>query len=205
MTFLQLNKHKLKYLIITCTLIGFVASELFYWGIMHNNQNEINLLINVSTCLSIGFIFTLIVFSFAYIEWASKMYFRQKVYKLISMKELKLYGFKFKKINTDSNFFFTEEILEGKIEGFNVFFDSLDFNLIKIFMEVKPSRSIGKIEFSEIESKMAHLNGKLVYGGVSIHYKKERLLKMNTKMIINEIEDIILLLTAHDIQPLNKA
>ncbi|WP_221465189.1 hypothetical protein [Flammeovirga kamogawensis] len=172
---------------------------------MHNNQNEFNLLVNVSTCLSIGFILTLIVFPIAYIGWVTKKYFRQKVYKLISIKEFKSHGFSVNKINTDSNFYFTEEILEGKIEGFKVFFDSLDFNLIKIFIEVEPSRAIDNIEFSEIESKMAHLNGKLVYGGVSIHYKKERLLKMNTRMIINEIDDIISLLTNHDIQPLNKA
>ncbi|BDD01614.1 hypothetical protein [Persicobacter psychrovividus] len=201
MRFLHLNSHKVKFLIVFCLSIGFILSEAFYWSIIYNDQIGINIFFNIVACLLFGVMLTLIILPIAYAGWFMKNYPRSKVYNRLSINTLTSNGFRFDKINESTRFHFTEEILKGKVKGFTVILDSSGFRNLSIFLEAEPSRSIGENKIHEIENKLDFMKGALVYGGVSLTYKKDQILTNRTEVLIKNIEDTIRILIPYGVKP----
>jgi hypothetical protein len=124
--FFRLNKRKLgfAFFVISITLLGFVLVLLTIAYISGKTLPETMLILWI--VLFAGVLFPLFIIFLAYLAWEIKRYARQRVFSKPPFNQLDRLGFKKFLLNKDSKWSFTEEIMEGTINGFSLLLEIND-------------------------------------------------------------------------------
>lgn len=121
-TFLELNRTKLKSIFIRLSLviIGFVAIVLAVAFLTGNSPNGQLLLAIILTAI---FGLPLFIMSLGYIGWLFNRKARQKAFSKIPFNQIENIGFYKSYTGDNSKWSFTDEIREGKLNGFTLKMD----------------------------------------------------------------------------------
>jgi hypothetical protein len=194
-TFLKLNKRKLRYAFTFCA-VSFSSLALLVLSIgwfATGNSPKLSLVAAI-------LLFTIILFpAFAifvgYLAWFIRRASRNKAFSKSPFSELGKIGFTTSLKEEHSKLHFTEEVQEGKINGFTIRCDlpegnanSIEFEVLHVF------RKPDKIEFERVENLLTHYNGYFKAENIAISYKLKKTKALSLENVENDLQQFTAML-----------
>lgn len=176
-TFLELNRHKLKRAFFLASLVSLGPVALFvlpayFFGNLQTGQ----LLTSIILGIGIGSLFLILL---TYLTWLVNRRARHKVFAKAPFYDIENIGFYKSYIGSNSKWSLTEEIREGKLNGFTL---RMDFSkergrhFIEFNIPVE-WKKLDKIEFNRLTQKLKQHNIELRIGSlVKLYDTKQQML-----------------------------
>ena len=174
-TFLALNRKKLRFAFFACSLIflglaGIVLTIAYFTG------NSPNAKLLFAIVAGAGIVFPLFIILLAYMGWHLKRLARKRAFSKSPFDQLESIGFYKSYLNLKTKWFFTEEIKEGKINGFTL---TADINretnrIIEIEVPVE-WQQLNKEEYKRLSEKFKQFNIEFRIGSLVKIYDTKRL------------------------------
>jgi len=171
-TFLKLNRHKLKpaFLRTSIILLGLVSIALliaFLTGNLPNGQ----LLLSIILVTGLGF--SLFILFLGYITWLLNHKARQNAFAKTPFDQIENIGFYKAFIDDTSKWSFTDEIKEGKINGFTLRMDmskEKGYQFIEFDIPVE-WKKLDKSEFNRLSNIFKQHNAEFRIGSIAKSYE----------------------------------
>lgn len=170
-TFLKLNRHKVKSAFVRISLIFLGAvliplSITYMTGTVPNGQFLLSILIIV--CVG----FPVFILLLGYLIWQFNHKARQKVFTMTPFDQVDKIGFYRTHIGDTSKFSFTDEIKEGKLNGFTLIMDmSKEKGRRFIEFDIPVEwKKLDRIEFSRLTEKLKQHNAEFRIGSIVKQY-----------------------------------
>ncbi|NLR91710.1 hypothetical protein [Flammeovirga agarivorans] len=189
MTFLALNRHKLKYFFMTCMTVGFLVSEFFYLFFDFKDDDITTLLWNTLFCFSIGVFFSVFIFLVVYFQWYYIHRLRFQLFNIPIVNDLKSIGFNFFELNKDSSFSFSEILLKGECNGYNIIVEE-NTKGIQFMIYASHIYPLDTKELNAFKTEFKHLNLDLEFAGVTFQIKQKDLKEYDVNRIKKELIEI---------------
>jgi hypothetical protein len=192
-TFLKLNRQKLKPAFIRISLIFFGAVLIpltitYMAGTVPNGQFLLSILI--VACVG----FPIFIMLLGYLIWQLNHKVRQKVFTTTPFDQVDKIGFYRTHIGDTSKFSFTDEIKEGKLNGFTLKMD-LSKEKGRRFIEFDIPvewKKLDRIEFSRLTEKLKQYNAEFRIGSIVKQYDT----RQHTLQTISDLKQDLDRLTA---------
>lgn len=174
-TFLTLNKKKLRFAFTTCSLsllvLAFISLAIaFFTG----NFPDAKLLFVILFAAGIGL--PLFIILLAYLGWQHKQVSRKKTFSKNPFDQIESIGFYKAYTNQASRWFFTEEIKEGKLNGFTFIADvNREASHIIEIEALTEWQKIDKSEYDYLSKKFKQFNIEFGIGSLIKQYDTKRL------------------------------
>lgn len=200
-TFLQLNKHKLRFAFVTVSLtfiilILIVLLILYFKGVFLKT----GLLLTILFAAGIGF--PVFIIFLAYMAWLQKRFARKKIFSVAPFDQLESIGFRTSLVNDKTKWQFTEEGKEGIINGFTLKCDMQDRKQYLLEFETFVEwREMEKEEYKGIIEQFSHYNIEFGWGSFIKTYNTKRMTLNSIYELQKELEQFTGLLLKEGFNP----
>lgn len=170
-TFLQLNKEKLRPVFIRISLV-FLGVVSIVLAIAYLTGNLPNGQLLLSIILATGIGFPLFIMFLGYIVWQLNRNSRQKAFSKVPFDQIENIGFYKAYLDDNSKWALTEEIKEGKLNGFILRMDlskEKGYHFIEFNIPVE-WKKLEKSEYSRLTEKFKQHNAEFRIGSLVKQY-----------------------------------
>lgn len=202
-TFLTLNRYKVKFgfIITALTCLSLVSTFLI---VAYCTGNFPGWRLLFAIVVVAGIVFPLFIILLAYLGWQYNHNTRRKVFSQLPFDQLESIGFYKSYYNLNTRWFFTEEIKEGKINGFTL---AVDINrerrhIIDVTIETA-WKHLDKAEYKRLEEKFKEYNIEFLIGALVKHYDARQPGFISIHELKNDLQYFTLLLQQEGFEPAN--
>ena len=201
-TFLELNRHKLKpfFVRISLILLGVVSIFVLIPYLAGNLPNEQLLLYII---LATGIAFPLFIMLLGYLTWQLNHKARQKTFAKTPFNQVDNIAFYKAYIGDTSKWSFTDEIKEGKLNGFTLRMDlskEKGHHFIEFDIPVEWKR-LDKSEFNRLTEKFKQHNAELRIGSIAKQYDTRLITLQTVSALKQDLELFTALLKQEGFEP----
>jgi hypothetical protein len=170
-TFLELNRQKLKpvFVRLSLTLLGLVSIFLLAAYLTRNLPNGQLLL---SVLFATGIAFPILIMLLGYMIWLLNRKARKNAFSKTPFNQIESIGFHKSYIGDTSKWSFTDQISEGKLNGFTLRMDiskEKGYQFIEFDIPVE-WKKLDKSEFSRLTKKFKQHNAEFRIGSIVKQY-----------------------------------
>jgi len=200
-TFLELNRGKLKSIFVRLSLVllGLVSIVIAFAHLAGNFSNG-KLLLAIILATGIGF--PLFIMLIGYMVWLLNHKARQKAFSKIPFNEIENISF-YKSYKGDSSkWSFTDEIKEGKLNGFTLRMDvSKEKNHTIEFDTPTEWKKLDKSEYSRLNDKFKQQSVEFRIGSLVKYYDTKRTVLQTVSDLKEDLELFTTLLRQEGFEP----
>ena len=171
-TFIELNRHKLKFAFVSISLVfsGLVLLIFLIAFLATGNLPNGQLLLSIILASGIGF--PLFIMILGYLTWRVNHKARQNAFSKTPFNQIESIGFHKSYIDDMSKWSFTEQIREGKLNGFTLRMDmSKEKGYQFIDFEIPVEwKELDKSEFNRLMEEFKQYNAEFRIGSIVKQY-----------------------------------
>ncbi len=202
-TFFTLNKKKLLYIYIATASIFLTTAFLFLIiGYYFKNAGLPEFKIFAAIILGTGVAVPLFIIGMAYIEWFFKMKIRANAFQEFPFNKLDQIGFSKDFLNTDTKWYFTEEVRAGEVNGFRIICDVQNHSTktakFKAFTKIK---HLPNEDFIRIKNRFNDDDIAFDFDGIVKIYSVNNQPLMSIEELKTDLEKFTLLLKSENFEP----
>ncbi|HOI00810.1 MAG TPA: hypothetical protein PLE85_09765 [Bacteroidales bacterium] len=198
-SFLINNRQKLGFAfkVISLIFLTTIATIILIMGFFKNQIPDIGLLLTI--ILSAGLVLPIFIIGLAYLKWLNRTRIRKRIYSTSPLDRLEEIGFTKLLINSNTKWYFTEEIKSGQINDFQVLCNGAP-RIIEFTALTEPL-CLDQNEYKDLKARLKQDSLYPNFEGITKQYCLGQLRVLSIEQIKLDLEQLTDILKREEIKP----